>query len=110
MKTFPSADTKALYNTHHNTISSVYFCKNTSSTSSLEYQHVASNKISYSSDYITSYPIYSFVFKVSKLSIGLNFSTNNLKDPSTSQNSATNSVISSITTPFLFIYIEPNYP
>ena len=37
------------------------------------------------------------------------FSTYSLNASSTTQNSATNSVISGIPTPFLFSYIDPNY-
>ena len=49
-------------------------------------------------------------FKGRKSSIGLNFSTNDLKALSTPQNGANNSVISGITNIFSFDNIDPNDP
>ena len=48
------------------------------------------------------------VFQGSKLCIGINFSTDDLKDPSTLVNGSSSSVISVITTPFSFRNIDQN--
>ena len=71
-------------------------------------QNVVFGEISHLSYCKTSYPIYSVFPKGIKSSIGLNFTTNILKSPSTPKNGATNSVISGITTPFPFSNINPN--
>ena len=58
----------------------------------------------------TPYPLDLVFSSIIKSSIVIDFSTDNLKAPSTTQNGTTNSVIRGITTPFSFINIDPNYP
>ena len=73
-------------------------------------RNIASDKTINSSDCKTSYLV-SLVASQGRISsTGRNLSTENLKSPSTPQNNATNSVISGITTPFLFNNIDPNHP
>ena len=72
----------------------------------LIYQHLPvqnkmlPDKISYSYDHTTSYPTDSVVFQGSKSRIGINFSADYLKAPSTMLNGSSSSVISGVTTPF----------
>ena len=53
-----------------------------------ENQHFISDKISHSSDFMTSYPIDSVFFKGITSSIGLIFSTNYLNKPPSPKNGA----------------------
>ena len=68
--------------------------------------HAVSDKISYSYEHITSYPMDLVVFQGSKSRIGINFSSDYLQDPSTPLNGSSSSVISGITTLFSFININ----
>ena len=66
--------------------------------------------MSHSCDCMKSYTIDTVVFQGRKSSIGINYSTDDLKDPPTPQKGATISVIRGITTAFLFSNINKNHP
>ena len=74
---------KAQYNPHKSPIPSVDFYRTNSSKLSCADQDVVSDKNNHSYDGGTSYPIDSVFSQESKLLIGIDVSTNNLKAPST---------------------------
>ena len=82
----PFPVTEALSNQHNNTITAVNFHRTNLSTSSHAEQDVVSDEISHSYYRTTSSPTDSVVFQVSELYIGINFSPENLKAPSTLMN------------------------
>ena len=73
-------------------------------------QNIDSDTIIHSSDCETSYSVSSVYFSGGKSSICCNVYTDYLKSPSTPHNGAINSIISGVTTTFLFNNIEPNDP
>ena len=96
-----------LSNEHNNKIPHIDFFATNLLTSSSEDQFFF-DEISYSYDRTTSYPTDSVVLKENKLCIGINFSTDDLKYPSTTLYGSSSSVISGITTPFSLRNIDQN--
>ena len=100
--------TNTIPNEHNNKILQVDIYATHLSASSRADQYLVYDEISYSYNRTKSYPTDSVVFKGGKLRLGINFSTDDFKAPSTPRNSSSSSVISCITTTCSFRNIDQN--